>query len=126
VRSFGSSGSGDGQFRSPFGVAVDGLGNVFVSDSISLNKQVDEFTSAGVFVTAFGSFGSGDGQLDSAGLLAVDGLGNVFVPDNFNNRVLVFAPAAAVPEPSSLAMAAPGLAAVASMRAARRFGPTAR
>ena len=46
-------GSGDGQFHDPTGVAVDGAGNVYVTDAN--NNQVQKFTSNGTFVTQWGS-----------------------------------------------------------------------
>jgi hypothetical protein len=55
---FGSSGSEAGQFMGPFGVAVDGLGRVFVADSN--NQRVDRFGGEGVFELAWG-WGVADG-----------------------------------------------------------------
>ena len=85
-------GSGDGQFfGGPLGVAVDGSGNVFVTDRY--NARIQEFTNTGTFLTKWGSFGSGDGQFgsNSPTAVAVDASGDVFVADNGNNRVQKFA-----------------------------------
>lgn len=49
VRTWGSTGSGPGQFKSPFGIALDSTQNVYVADV--LNSRVQKFTSLGVFVT---------------------------------------------------------------------------
>ena len=61
---FGSSGSGNGQFNAPYGIAVDSTGNIYVSES--LNHRVQVFDSNGVFLRKFGSNGSGDGQFNAA------------------------------------------------------------
>ena len=52
LRSFGSDGSGLGQFNYPHGVAVDGVGNILVTDSG--NNRVQKFTPEG-FLTAVGA-----------------------------------------------------------------------
>ena len=49
VRSFGSYGSGHGQFNNPEGVAVDDAGNILVSDYG--NNRLQKFTSLGNYVT---------------------------------------------------------------------------
>ena len=60
--SFGSCGSGDGQFNLPWDVAFDCTGNVYVADSESHHIQV--FTEEGTFLRKFGKKGNGDGELD--------------------------------------------------------------
>ncbi len=57
---WGSEGSGDGQFRSPWGIAVDASGNVYVADFG--NDRVQKFGPDGAFITKWGSEGTGDGQ----------------------------------------------------------------
>jgi streptogramin lyase len=85
---WGSSGSGDGQFSFPHGVAVDGSGNVFVGEEG--NARIQKFTDTGTFLTKWGSPGSGDGQFDTPWGVAVDGSGHVFVADYANNRIQKF------------------------------------
>jgi len=48
IRQFGSYGEGNGQFLSPFDLAVDQAGNIYVTDDQRLNLQ--KFTSNGKFV----------------------------------------------------------------------------
>src|SRR5205823_1205028 len=79
LTTWGSAGSGDGQFAYPGGVAVDGSGNVFVADTG--NDRVQKFTNTGTFLTKWGSPGTGDGQFSLPEGVAVDGSGNVFVTD---------------------------------------------
>ena len=57
LRSFGTRGSGQGQFVAPAGVAVDGEGNILVADC--WNHRIQKFTSEGQFLTAVGTEGSG-------------------------------------------------------------------
>src|SRR3990172_1309786 len=93
--------SGDGgaatgaQLNSPYGVAVDGVGNVFVADSFNDRvRRVDAVTGLISTVAGNGINGfSGDGaaatgaQLNLPYGVTVDGVGNVFIADTSNNRV---------------------------------------
>ena len=96
--SVGFSGSGDGtgsaaRFSTPFGVAVDSAGNVFVADWA--NHTIRKVTSAGEVTTLAGSAGSA-GTNDGTGTaarfnnptgVAVDSTGNVFVADSRNYTI---------------------------------------
>ena len=48
VTSWGSHGSGPGQFAGPYGVAVDAHGEIYVADTH--NSRIEKFTSDGTFV----------------------------------------------------------------------------
>ncbi len=85
---FGTEGSGDGQFKEPFDVAVGASGDIFVLDSG--NDRVEKFNEAGEYLGQFGEEGSGDGQLSSPNALAVDSKGNVFVLDTIDERIEEF------------------------------------
>jgi DNA-binding beta-propeller fold protein YncE len=90
---FGSQGTGNGQFESPFGVAVDpGTGDVYVTDLGS--NRVEKFDSNGDYLAQFGSTGSGPGQFLDPIDVTVDGAtGDVDVVDgssNGNHRVEKF------------------------------------
>ncbi len=85
VTKWGSSGSGDGQFISPVGVAVDSSGNVFVVDDF--NQRIQKFSATGTFLAKWGTNGSGDGQFYNPRHITVDSLGNVYVADTGNNRI---------------------------------------
>jgi len=84
----GYGGSGDGQFIEPWGVAVDGAGNVYVADTT--NDRIQKFTSHGAFLTKWGLYGSDDRQFDRPFDVAVDAAGNVYVADCDNYRIQKF------------------------------------
>ncbi len=85
---WGSEGEGEGQFSNPFGVAVDGSGNVYVADRD--NNRIQKFDSSGGFITAWGTNGSSEGQFNGPQGVAVDGSGNVYVADTDNDRIQKF------------------------------------
>ena len=86
--SFGSRGSGDGQFKSPLDVAFDSLGNVYVADSELDCIQV--FTAEGTFLRKFGKSGSGDGKLNFPCSTSIDSNDIVYVNEHHNHRVSMF------------------------------------
>jgi prepilin-type N-terminal cleavage/methylation domain-containing protein len=88
--SIGSSGSGNGQFDYPHGIAIDANGNVWVADSN--NYRIQEFSSTGVYLNQFGSLGTGSGQLDGPNQIAFDASGNLWVVDTGAHRVQKFSP----------------------------------
>lgn len=57
IRSFGTHGSGKGQFKFPSGVTVDSKGNILVADRA--NHRIQIFTTEGDFLTEVGTEGSG-------------------------------------------------------------------
>ena len=93
--------SGDGgpatsaELNRPFGVAVDGAGNLFIADfGNSRIRRVDAATHVINTVVGTQGFGfSGDGGLAASATLAgpadvaVDGEGNLFIADSGNSRI---------------------------------------
>jgi len=79
---------GNGQFSSPRGIAVDGSGNIFVTE-ISTSR-VQKFDSNAAFLMKFGSSGSAELQFNSPRGIAVDGSGNIYVADGNNHRIQKF------------------------------------
>jgi len=86
--SFGSVGSGDGQFRAPWDVAFDSKGNVYITDF--KNDRIQVFTAEGKFLRKFGKKGSGNGELYSPTGISIDSNDVVYVADNSNHRVSMF------------------------------------
>ncbi len=80
-----------GQLRSPWGITVDGNGDVYISDTG--NQRVQKFDREGNFITQWGGFGNANGQFNFPYGIAVDAKGSVFVVDSGNTRVQQFMPA---------------------------------
>jgi DNA-binding beta-propeller fold protein YncE len=90
---WGASGSGDGQFSTPRGIAVDAAGDVYVVDSG--NSRVQKFSGAGTFLGKWGGLGTAEGLFQTPRGIAVDSGGNVYVVEgdsgiSTNNRVQKF------------------------------------
>ena len=78
----------------PRGVAVDGVGNLYIADYV--NHRIRKVDSSGVITTIAGSGGisfGGDGgpavnaQLYSPTDVALDSAGNLFIADRYNHRI---------------------------------------
>jgi len=79
----------------PIDVAIDNLGNVWVTNMNSgIAPPLLKFDSTGKYLASFGSWGSGNGQIATpipfSVELAIDAQGNVYVTDGGNNRVEKF------------------------------------
>ena len=110
----GSAGTADGtgsaaRFDVPRGLAVDGVGNVYVADTF--NETVRMITPAGVVTTLAGLAGTG-GSADGTGstarfsgpfAVAVDAAGTVYVADTFNHTIRRVAPGGVVTTLAGLA-----------------------
>lgn len=80
--------AGPGQLDLPYGIAIDGSGNVIVVDTY--NGRVVTFDGDGAFLGQFGTQGPGAGQFEYPQGVAVDHAGNIFVADTANYRIQKF------------------------------------
>ena len=88
LKSFGTLGSGHGQFSAPCGVAVDSEENILVVDCE--NHRIQKFTENGQFLAAVGSKGNGPLQFVRPIYIAYNASNNkLYVTDTGNNRVHV-------------------------------------
>src|SRR5438046_4084478 len=88
LTTWGSSGTGDGQFDFPFRVATHGSGHVYVASYG--NDRIQKYDASGTSVTTWGSSGSGNGQFNGPDGVATDGSGHVYVADTNNHRIQKF------------------------------------
>jgi sugar lactone lactonase YvrE len=110
-----STGSDDGtgsvaRFTSPFGIACDAFGNVYVADTS--NSTIRKIVASTGVVTTLaglaGSFGSDDGTGSAARFtlprgVACDASGNIYVADTTNNTIRKVTPAGVVTTLAGLA-----------------------
>ncbi len=83
----GIAGSGNGQFSTTAGIAVDSSGNVWVADFG--NNRIEEFNEKGEYLRKFGSKGTGNEQFEGPTDIALSG-GNLYITDYRNDRVQEF------------------------------------
>lgn len=76
------------KFRYPARIAVDGSGNMYVTDQSS--HCVHKLDAQGKYIKSWGSKGTGDGQFDTPEGITVDKSGNVYVCDRQNSRIQKF------------------------------------
>ena len=87
VRKFGSSGSGNGQFSNPRGLAFDANNDLYVSDQS--NHRVQKVTINGEYLLQIGSSGSGNGQLSNPIGITVHN-DRLYIAEYGNSRISVF------------------------------------
>ncbi len=82
------------EINSPWGVAVDAVGNVYIGDSP--NNRIRKVNTAGIISTFAGNgtagYGGDGGQATDAMIsnpsgVAIDGAGNIYIADNGNARI---------------------------------------
>ena len=88
LHDIGSSGKGDGQFVWSSGLAIDGEGDVYVSDEWL--HRISIFDKRGTFLGKWDRRGSKDGQMEGPSGLAFDVDGNLYISDTQNNRIHKF------------------------------------
>ena len=88
LKHFGGQGDEPGKFFFPTYVAVDGKGNVYVTDT--MNARVQVFDPDGRHLWTFGQRGDGYGMFDKPKGVAVDSFGNLYVVDSAWSNVQIF------------------------------------
>jgi hypothetical protein len=95
VSTWGTKGTGNGQFVDATGLGIDGQGSVYVADSS--NYRIQKFDAGGQLLTMWGSRGAGPGQFTTPHDVAVDAAGNVWVADYGNTRLQRFTTTGGIP-----------------------------
>ena len=133
IGAWGGTGSLDGQFQGPLGIAVQreasgpfAVRRVYVVDS--RNDRIQKFDATGGFVAKWGSVGNGPGQFNDP--IGIGVRGDVYVADTFNDRIQVFAQNGtylsqwAVPRPVGIAFDAAGnLFVTSNLEEVRKYTP---
>ena len=85
-RTIGSGGSGDGQFRGPYGVSIK-ADVMYVAEYG--NHRIQKLTTGGQFLQKFGQHGSGNGHFNRPVSVIADQRDRMIVADNGNHRVVI-------------------------------------
>ena len=89
---WGADGSGNGQFHSPMGMALNSSGYLYIADTY--NNRIQVFTRDGTYQGKIGRFGggsgTGNGEFDEPRGVAIDANDNLLVADTGNHRIQVF------------------------------------
>ena len=95
IEEFGSSGSSDGKFNSPEGLAFDENNDLlYVADTennrIQMISTIGGSSDSISFSEEFGSTGSSDDEFDMPTDLAIDDSDNLYIVDSENNRIKIY------------------------------------
>src|SRR5215469_10905709 len=87
LTTYGTQGSGVGQFFYPLGMALDSSGRIYVADTSNGRiVRIDDMN--GTNWTTFGTYGSGDGQFKNPNAISIDPTGKIYVMDSGNSRLV--------------------------------------
>ena len=90
--SFGSLGSGNGQFNLPYGIAVDDNGDILVVDA-GLNSRIQKFSADGRFIRAVGTRGNGQVQFQYPIGIKIHPLSKrIYVAEKSSHRIQILNP----------------------------------
>jgi len=88
IKQWGIMGSDPGQFLYPNSIAVDSIGNVYVSDNG--NSRIQKFDSNGNLITKWDIISSDSGHIVRPAGIAIDQNYNTYVKDYYTNNVIKF------------------------------------
>lgn len=88
THSFGSRGSGDGEFRSPLGIDIDGSGRLYIADSG--NQRVQILGPKGNFIAKIVLPPKNSHPADPTDVAVDDSRNRCYIVDNDNHRVLAY------------------------------------
>ncbi len=98
LREWGKTGTANGEFDYPGGLAIDREGRVYVADQT--NHRIQVFDRRGRFLLKWGEYGNGVGQFGGKGsrnsrtggpqFVALDSAGNIWTTEGANGRVQKF------------------------------------
>ncbi|MBZ5560734.1 MAG: choice-of-anchor D domain-containing protein [Acidobacteriia bacterium] len=85
--SFGTQGSGVGEFYGAYGIALDAAGRIYVADTYNCRiVRIDDMI--GTNWTEYGTCGSDPGQFYDPSGIAIDAAGRIYVMDTGNSRIV--------------------------------------
>jgi len=84
---YGSQGTGIGQFYGPSGIALDSSGYIYIADTYNDRiVRIDDMN--GTNWMSYGTYGTGAGQFISPQSISIDPAGHIWVLDNGNGRLI--------------------------------------
>lgn len=88
MSSFGSRGSGDGEFNFPVAITLNHQGEIIVADA--MNARIQIFDKDGKFLRKFGSRGDGPADFQIIKGVAVDSEDHIYVTEGKGHKLIVF------------------------------------
>jgi DNA-binding beta-propeller fold protein YncE len=85
---WGKKGDHAGEFDSPFRIAADSSGRIFVTDV--LNARVQWFSAFGQYLGSIKRFGAGEGKIFRPTGLALDARSRIWIGDSYTGLVQLF------------------------------------
>jgi len=92
--SWGTAGTGDGQFQTPWDIDISG-GVIYITDTVL--DRVQAFTLSGSYLGKWGGLGTAAGLFTDPSGITHDAAGRIYVADAGNERIQVFDPVASPP-----------------------------
>ena len=88
INTWGSTGTGNGEFNHPWDVFIDKNDFVYIVDQG--NHRIQKFEHEGTHTTSFGENGNGPGEFGTPTFIHETGNGTVYVTDTGNNRIHIW------------------------------------